>query len=405
MYLALKSSPESIEKGQPTALAVLETILAIVLWLLGAYAIWGGEATLWKLLISYALSATLIAPGLLLRTHWSTTLGLRHYGRVLVLVARVEQWRNSPRSRKLERELRLGIGFVFFLCVIPILLVLSRFISVAYHAPGHPIDSFFAIPNNWFRAVFVLDSCALPEVVVDLEHSGMDTMYDPKVLYKNISHHLDTRFAERSRAFKLAYRLGTTLQCALLIIPGLLLRLGLKGSCIAWLPIIYSAYRHSPTRKSIDERLDEIRTDMFERFRRRIAAFHIGVASLHALTLLAFQHFVVTLSLSGILLIFSNLFELELGWAALLELTPNGCIKVHILGVFAISNAVITFWLLKIAENTARDDRLGRTRQTNAGFVSFLLAVRGAVGYFLVANTLYNIFPKIHPPSGVIISW
>jgi DMSO reductase anchor subunit len=124
--MRLHSSRETVKGGQPTILAIIEAFVMTGLWLLTGYAAWRNGITVWKIVFS----SLLVGPALLLRTDWSTRLGLNYYGRILELVQRVGRWSDIPSSSKLGREFRVGVAFAFFLLVIPVLLMFARFASV-----------------------------------------------------------------------------------------------------------------------------------------------------------------------------------------------------------------------------------------------------------------------------------
>lgn len=156
------SNHQSIQEERISALAILETLLAVSL-AIGIY-LYSGS------LVHIATSAAL-APFLLLRTPGSTKQGL------LIGTAAMDWvWEAiEPRLMRLEtpsKRFYIEIPIAVFVLSSWILLVaLEIFVSIAvkigittFNLLTHPLASFGAIPINWRRIVLCTDSVTPPEI-------------------------------------------------------------------------------------------------------------------------------------------------------------------------------------------------------------------------------------------------
>jgi hypothetical protein len=133
--LRLFSNLESVQRGEPSALALAETIAASSLsfWLAWRF----GS-------IQHIVLASALAPFLLVRTRLSTLYTLRLFE---------EAW-----------EFLKDDGELIQICSI-LLLPLWKLFSTMKALWRHPIESVCAIPVNFFRNIAVVDSFVSPQVI------------------------------------------------------------------------------------------------------------------------------------------------------------------------------------------------------------------------------------------------
>ena len=152
------STPESFDKGEVSALAIAEVIVAITVAV--------GIAVHFDTLRHVAVSA-LIAPFLLLRTEESIRLGFR-----------IWEWLDDRWVKvfgKILDDLPMWLLAVLMLplVVLPIMLIaaVARFFSVAIAAVRNPIGAVRAAPSNWQRQTLCIDSAHPPELLPGAETS------------------------------------------------------------------------------------------------------------------------------------------------------------------------------------------------------------------------------------------
>ena len=397
----LKSSRRSVAQSQPSVLAVLEMFVFSVVLLAAIQSGWGQRSFIFSL----ALSAIAIAPLSLLKTRRSTIIGLILYRRIIVMNKHIEKWRDDKNVSKFKKELRMYSCFLFFLFAIPILMVIIRVISVLFALIAQPIETAFTIPKNWFRTVFVLDFCYLPEPVPDLENSDAPKMYSAREQFHNMSSHTKKRFSDRSIVFKLVYQSGWIAQSVLLYAPAYITRVALKSSWLIWLPIIYAASISSPTRMQVRERIEYILTSPIELTIRKIALFH----ALFILLQLLFSGAMIkdiskfpSFSDSSFALIWQFL-QHGLQWSSLVELTPQKEYVIRLWGIPSVVNIFITLMLWNIAKSELRRERVGKKIVTGKFFLFSLLFVRGSIGIILVIKAVYHFLIQLPWPVAVRI--
>jgi len=393
-------SPQPSDDTRPSFLAVIETIVASALfaWLVNISV--EGDRPIPR----FILAAILVAPLALVRTHWSTEIGLADYGRLIAFVEAIEKWRDEQEAPRWAREMRQYFCFAFFLLFIPLLMFAIRVHSFALGVCYHPLDSLKAIPANWFRTVFVQDIFFLPEAVPGVETSSY-TRFRYREHLGALFNRLRTHFSDRGIFFGLVYVSGSLLYWAFLFVPGMLVRWSLKSSWLAWSPIIYSAYKASPERKSLAERMDYIMTSPRERGARYVASLHLIFVSMHVY--LAFVALNLTSAFTSIIqdsvTFLVNIFLWAFGWAALVEISHNEVLTLRVWGILSVTNAVITFSLLFIADDFLRRSRLGYPTKTSPSLVTSLLAARSLFGVILIIKMISDVVPRITLPGHIRI--
>lgn len=155
--MRLWSSDESVERGEVSLLAVLETIAAVALTI---YLAVREPITLpwlgWQVFgdWTHVVVAATIAPFLLLRTEKSTNLAVTFIDRAYKLVARPD------------------MSEVVFLGLVPLVILaaplMGKAVAVVVAVARWPRTTVLAIPHNWQRAVACVDLLRLPEVVPGL---------------------------------------------------------------------------------------------------------------------------------------------------------------------------------------------------------------------------------------------
>jgi uncharacterized membrane protein len=376
-----RSNDISVRSGQPSWLAVAE------MGVMSTLLIWRILSLGTSILPWLGVAAAILGPLTLLRTEYSTKLGLAYYSRLVIFNRRVDSWRDDITVTGLAREMRLFIVFAIHLFYIPAWMVAIRIWSIARTVCKRPAESLLAIPKNWSRTVFVLDSCTPPEPVPGVGDFTGTELYSVRVHFRSVFWHLRNRFADRSFGFKAIYLIGWLTQCGLLYIPGLALRLGLKSSSFLWYPLIYCV--RSVTGKPVGELLDQVRTDPFERIKRVAAIGHFAwILICTYIVWTAFEH----LSPSSSEFI-AKLFGLPI------YITADGVLVIKRYGtLYSLLSFIVlifTLWLWRLGEQGARGRRLEMATSPTYNVVVVLLISRGIFGIALILCSLYNVYNAI----------
>ena len=179
----IHSTAETVKDGQVTILAVLEAVLASLGLVL--YLIYGGN---W-LSFPYIFAGSVIAfgPLSLQRTDRSEEIGLRYYDYLERMNPKVNAFQDAHVKTKVVKEIRLFIGFAYFLIIVPVWMWLIRPMSVLKAwLSGYFLESIFAIPNNWYRTIFVLDFTYPPESVPGIETKRRNATYRCRAHFWNL---------------------------------------------------------------------------------------------------------------------------------------------------------------------------------------------------------------------------
>ncbi|EIM27193.1 hypothetical protein [Microvirga lotononidis] len=246
--MRLWSTDNSVEMEEISALAVGETLLAAVI----SYLIYWRTGSI----IHIAVSASL-APFLLLRTKYSTELGLRFGNWASLFVEEVFSF--IPNINRLFAEGNYSnyvrYSFIVFLTPLYVLFLLTYVIvtlilftlcKVAATILGvlrHPLESLGSIAYNWRKAVLYVDIMRTPELI-----PGVEGVPDNSVSLKYIKEFKNSQLIHNLIYEDLSYLkfpgryLIAIAYCAgmvFLVIPAIVYRLSLKSTSVLWSPLLW----------------------------------------------------------------------------------------------------------------------------------------------------------------------
>ncbi len=212
----------------------------------------------------------LIAPMLMLRTRFSTTVGLRLWARWHNIMRIISRFQAPAVAGPIQREVRLHTGFVLFIVGLPLFAIGCRLAAALLGVTTHPIRSLRAIPYNWWRVALAMDIAHPPEAVPGIEVLQHEA-YPPHRFLRHVRLVLRTtsaNYQERPGWWRGGYIGGWSLQLILLYVPAVLYRWSLKSTAIVWAPLVWAVYSGRRRRIRTADRLADILTDPWERFLR-----------------------------------------------------------------------------------------------------------------------------------------
>lgn len=295
------SNQESVRKGELSALAIAETLIAMGLsiWI----AVRFGTVT-------HVVIGACIAPFLLLRTDESAVLGIR-------TLRKAWNWLEKLFDRH-------PAVLVLLTVLIPVpIRVFATIVTVA----RSPLAVVRAIPRNWRRIVIATDSRLSPEVLPTPDDAGLSDHREMRGrfdLYRWLRERFGTR--ERTSGVKsvLAWLMVWLVLGPLVGLPAFLYRWSLKSTAIIWFPLLWALRPVGPSNAPLEARLRLLKRSDFFRF--------LIVVSLGTLTALA-----------GKLIYWNELAQAADAW--------NASIGGRILSIH-VAPGVIEWWQLFTALNS-----------------------------------------------------
>jgi len=264
------STPESSDAGEPSVLAIVETLVvsAISYWI----------AWRWGTVQHIAIGAC-VAPLLLLRTEESQALAFRL----------VTGCGNSfeRRLNDVERNWAIVARIPLFVVGLPLIILVTKVAATVTMAVCHPVAAFRAIPMNWKRVVLALDFRTAPEPL-----PGVNQLHETAL--KQIEFSVFLRF-DKSRehmveSLREAWRtsevrvVNTLLLSGLLgllllfiYLPALLYRWSLKASALIYAPLLYVV---DASRKDEENPEGRLKYNGRSAFARLLAIYSLGVVAL-----------------------------------------------------------------------------------------------------------------------------
>jgi hypothetical protein len=230
--LPLVSNMESVRRGRPSLLAMVETIIAsgISIWLA-----WRHNS------VEHIVIGSALAPFLLLRTRLSTWYTIRV---INILYGKV-------RSRN---DYAVYVASFLF-TIIKIVCSIKVFVR-------RPLYSISSIPANFYKNVFVIDLFISPQLIPgsdEITHaSAMISALNAyefaritrRVIYEEITK------SEKTTTHKITFLVGVLfgiliLGCPLVIVA-LSFRYAIKSTAFVWLPLLWIIYQSSPGLRVLD---------------------------------------------------------------------------------------------------------------------------------------------------------
>lgn len=376
--ILFRSTPESAAQGRITVLACVETVLAMSVT---AYIAWRTGSLL------YIAVPACVAPLLLLRTPYSTAIGLKLWGRYEAWVDRVSTW----DERMLESR---RIVFVLSATAVVVLIVSSslpalacRMAAVGRAMLRHPLATFGAIPGNWRRVALATDLHHPPEIVPGIEKADVDSSYRfAMVLYlllvsAKVPHIAFPRIPGVVIA-PIAW-IGSGIFFVIWFVPALIYRWSLKSTSFVYFPLLWAAFTSRRGQDTVAQRLETIATDQTERLVRWYAGFVLIFLTILPVVLAAPLQPTIARVQSALSV---ELFDFWLF---------TGRIKLwHLVRVI---NAVITMGLFVFADKALRRIKYGRPHsdQVVHRVIGTCLYVRGFLGVYLWAKLLHIVVTAV----------
>lgn len=376
--MRLYSTQESVEAGEVSLLAVLETIVA------ASIALFVGLR--WDYTAHIAFGA-IVAPFLMLRTDRSTRLGVDAFDRVVDSLSTAFQWTNQ-RKGLLSIISIPGIPAVAVIAAVAALMV--RIGATVYGVVRWPLRSLTSLPKNWRRQVLAIDLAHPPEMVPGIQTHSRH-LADPgewrdlvslqelslimaKYLRKAVEDQDPDHF---SRAMIYAtYFAGPLLLLG--YVPALAYRWSFKATSIVYIPLIWVARTTLQKGLTLKAWLQQIKkNDEFEKVVRGWSAIVLPVLVLKGLYLLDW----ITLA--------TVTEKIPVGKLTEIYLMPEAFPWWQ---YAALTNALLTFGLLYIASwalpRIEGENPLWKPR-TVEGLVQGVTFTRGVFSLYSIGAVLY----------------
>lgn len=267
--MRMLSTRESIEKGEISLLAIVETLLAVTV-LIGT--------TYWFDTVQWLAGACAIAPLLLLRTHnsdewirmWASWLGRHQF--VQYAVTSITLFATTfiiaffgTHGSESQPDLRMNTA-EGWLCVYfeSCTVLLIFYIPTVLFSVRHPCASLIAIPVNWRRIVLATDSHSSPELIPD--PSG----------------DLGSQYRCFGPTNDVGWKKWFLLALCLILYPMIAaFRWSVKATCLIYLPLVWLVNNAKFTPElSMRDTLEDFRVDDIQWVRRVLAFVAIGALGL-----------------------------------------------------------------------------------------------------------------------------
>lgn len=230
--MRLYSDRESVERGEITVLAIVETIAMVTLsaWIAIRYGT-----------VKHIAIGACVAPLLLLRTERSTQLGLIFLNRAERLCSRIDDTRQRTASdnewQAQYRYYKMGQLINYVTIGAPIVI---RILATLVGTLLAPIQAFRSIPLNWKRVTLCSDSLLIPEPVPGF--SRFVPFASPEVsLSEAYAFPGVLRFIKGHPLWLLPLVVFSAfVQAALVFLPVIAYRWSLKSTSLIYLPLLWA---------------------------------------------------------------------------------------------------------------------------------------------------------------------
>ena len=245
------STPESALNQEITKLAIIETVVAVALYI--GIAIHFGT-------FRYLAMAVVAAPLMLFRTEASAEWGFEAY----------RKFDEYGDSMFMEGGLRSLFG-ALLVGIAPLVGHMIRIGSTVYWTIRGPLHTFKEMPRNWLRQSFCTDFMYPPEIV-PLEATKSDS---PRyVTFMRIIQ----AWRRRPSGFQ-GFRLSIILLVGLILfyLPPVIYRVSFKATAVAYAPFVWVAHATLRNPLSVKARLERITKGELEKVRRYYSIFVVTV--------------------------------------------------------------------------------------------------------------------------------
>jgi hypothetical protein len=371
------STPESVEAGEFTLLAIAETIAvtSIVVYL----AVWRGS------LFFIALTAT-VAPFLLLKTNDSQARGLRWMKSVLSLTDRfyfskfvepivnfldrkvntdksIKHFLNAPFIRTLISSSLIMFIWLMFLIIALATSILIRFSATLTSLCLDTTNSMLAIPQNWQRICLSMDLAHPPELLPGIDEIDVQAIRESElgefmeiIKFKQfVNHYFYTAFDadDRLTYVILLLRYSFTL---IIYVPSIVYRWSLKSTSLVYLPLMWAVRSNLTSANSAADKTGDILQDGIERLSRWYAWFVIVFLTALPMAFLFYAYSARMRFSDRIDFFISSTISPVLSYQILkifLFVTPDR-IEIGSWHLTRFAGAVITVWLYNYTQKSKR---------------------------------------------------
>jgi hypothetical protein len=264
----LYSTPEAIARGEPSLLAILETLLAMSLYVILALR----QNTLLHLAIAAAA-----APLVLIRTEYATLRAFYLYARNLSFPEDTTHPPGPRRPTPFFQVRTLGwlaerIFMLLFTVVLAtvggaglaVTLILVKARANLEALIRNPLDGLKAIPGNWKKQVLCVDMAHPPELLPGIENAPpeLDVLKFRSTL---------NRFWSGASADPIM-TVGFVPMLLLQYLPAIIYRFSLKGTALVWSPLLWLIHTGLDRSLPLRVRLEYLCTADLPRFQRYYSA-------------------------------------------------------------------------------------------------------------------------------------
>jgi len=391
--MRFKSTLKSVKDGEITVLAIIESLFAMTISIaIGLY-----FSTWYHLVISVTL-----APFLLLKTEYSTSLGISFLDKSGNLLL----YHLEKVSRKFKRDYDIytyqnKLPYAFTILSILTLVSLGHYISIFFYAPlirtivivigvcKHPIISLKNIPQNWKRITLAIDIFYPPELILGYEEYGKSVLLKFSNLFNILTFHKHWKSFTIHDLFLYYFSYLSILQLIILYIPASIYRISLKATSLVYLPIVWIINRTFSEKLTFKLMLLSIREDELEKFKR----YYSGIIFFlfYLIPLFVLQKW------DEILIFFQN----YLGKNIELINAYTFIVTFEIWHVARLLNFIATYILFFLSDKLLRLLEFDQIKSTNNAYITirYILIFRSILGFYVMACTLYIIYSTIELPD------
>jgi hypothetical protein len=261
------STPESVENGDITILAIIETVVSVAIYV-GIGLHFGT--------FRHLAWAILVAPLMLLRTQSSVEWGLKLFDKY---IGKMKKASDSFEKWMLRRATILRFAYIykagifgFYLWATTrtaLFVAIVRFLSPSMWFFLRPLEALREIPNNWKRQCLCVDSFLAPELIPGLDRS------DIKLAGTDFS--FKSEFLSIKKGNSPFYLIAFIPYLLIGFLPPAIYRITFKATSIVYLPLIFVV--HSTVLHTLEtkQRLERFTKGEQEKFRRRVAVFILTI--------------------------------------------------------------------------------------------------------------------------------
>jgi len=283
------STPESIQQGKPSILAILETLTAIVVSLLIAYHINS---------VRYIAVGACIAPLLLLRTEKSSQLALYWSEKFFKLLFStyfdIFNVKDTMSSKGIKKRIFILISLILHLILI-ISIFFIKIFTTTIIVIRYPLNTLNYFSFNWRQIVLCTDFYTIPELIPGLEIIDKERksffIYRFSILSEVVN--IVVNDYRRKSSLRPVYaKILNIFTILFFLFPCYIYRWSLKSTSLIWSPLVWIL--REPPSGNLSFRLDQITKAAIYRASRYYSFFVIIIFSIKMYIWVAWQQIAET---------------------------------------------------------------------------------------------------------------